>query len=220
MRNIMSPATVVLVSHMSAHGCHADGLVPVTWVADLDGVGDLPAHESVVLELPTAGLESRQALRDVVDAARRRRPSITAVLVRGQPLRHRGVLAEAGIRTALVDSFSAVEHGSRRPAPVGWSCRSLVWGMWEVCLTRPVRGWRRTLQGSSLPRPRFGTLAVVATDTVGGDQTLSHCVAWAARARVKAGAVVTTLCNLTTLIERGGVDDGSSQRHGSVLRAA
>lgn len=223
MRNVTSPATVVLVSHASARGGRADGVaghVPVTWVAELAGVGDLPAHESVVLALPPTGLESRQALRDIVGEARRRRPTITAVLVRGQPLRHRGVLAEAGIRTALVDAFSDVERGSRRPAPAGWSCRSVVWGLWEVCLTPPVRGWRRTLQGSSLPRPRAGALAVVAGDTVGGEQPLSHCIAWAARAHAKAGAVVTTLSDLTTLIERGGIDDGSTHRHGSVLRAA
>lgn len=223
MRNVTSPATVVLVSHTSARGGRADGVaghVPVTWVADLAGIGDLPEHEPVVLDLPAAGLESRQALRDILGAARRHRPTIAAVLVRGQPLRHRGVLAEAGIRTALVDAFSDVERGSRRPAPAGWSCRSVVWGLWEVCLTPPVRGWRRTLQGSSLPRPRAGALAVVAADTAGGDQPLSQCLAWAARAHAKAGAVVTTLPDLTSRLERGGADDASTARHRSVLRAA
>lgn len=223
MRNVTRPATVVLVSHVSARGGRADGVaghVPVTWVADLDGVAGIPAHESVVLELPATGVESRQALRDIVGEARRRRPTIAAVLVRDQPLRHRGVLAEAGIRTAIVDAFSDVERGSRRPAPAGWSCRSVVWGLWEVRLTPPVRGWRRTLQGTSLPRPGAGSLAVVATDTLGGEQSLSHCIAWAARAHAKAGTVVATLPDLTGLLERAGADDGSPHRHGSVLRAA
>lgn len=223
MRNVTRPATIVVVSRASGRNGRADvapSHLPVTWVADMDGVGDLPAHESVVLELPAASLESRQAVRDIVNEARRRRPALAAVLVREHPLRHRGVLAEAGIRTAIVDAFSDVERGSRRPAPAGWSCRSVVWGLWEVRLATPVRGWRRTLQGTSLPRPHAGSLAVVATDTAGGDESLAHCVAWAARSHAKFGAVVATLPDLIGLLERGGVHDVAAHRHGSALRAA
>ena len=158
MGRASTPATVVLVSGMPAGNRRADSghdRSKVSWVVAPDRIGDVPEHAAAVVALTPACLDSRQSLRAVIHEARRHRPALVSVLVRETPLRHHGVLAEAGIRVVLVDSFSAIERrGARRPAPPGWACRSVVWGLWEVALTPPTRGWRRLLRGTALPAIR------------------------------------------------------------------
>lgn len=228
MGRASTPATVVLLSGRSAGNRRADpghDRSTVSWVVAPDRIGDVPEHAAAVVALTPACLDSRQSLRAVIHEARRRRPALASVLVREAPLRHHGVLAEAGIRVVLVDTFSAMNRrGPRRPAPPGWACRSVVWGLWEVALTPPTRGWRRLLRGTALPTIRPGSLAVVLADDGPGNEgdarSLDACAAWAMRARSSTDAMLTSVDDLPALLERGGAHGEGFEQRGSILRAA
>ena len=111
----------------------------------------------------------------------------------------------------LVDEFSDVGRGSRRPAPTGWPCRSVAWGLWEVkaCPPRRSPGWG-WLPG--LPAARRGGLHVIAD----GEQRLSRLVDWSAQCVARGQAVVVPLAELPAILE--GRTLGSLAA--SVLRAA
>lgn len=211
------PATVVIVAsrpQRSGRDDRSRGGGPVSWVtctSEPDPVAD-------VLELPVSALASRQAVRDLVREARRVLPSLCAVRVRGAALRQHAVLAEVGIRVAVVDVFSDEGKGTRRPAPRGWACRSVVWGLWEVQVTPVTRGWRRVVRGTTLPPPRSGGLVVAHADD--GGHPLDACLAWAARAHARGIATLATVSALPARLEQGGWGDASASRTGSVLQAA
>jgi len=156
---------------------------------------------------------SRAALRRAVGEVRAALPALEAVVLRGAtPLEHHDLLAAAGIRVAVVEAFGPAVRGSRRPAPAGWSCRSVVWGLWEVQLTSAVRrGWRRLLP-AGWARPRAGSLQVIHDDVAGLTPTVSR---WLERGR--SGTVETVLlADLPAVLgNQGRVAAG-----GSVLKAA
>ena len=215
------PTTVVIVASRPSgrgHDAGVVGCVPVSWISAPVVAGVAPITTVDVLELPASSLGSRQAIRDLVGEARRLRPSLCAVRVRGEPLRQRDVLAEAGIRIAIVDAVSGETRGTRRPAPRGWPCRSLVWGLWEVQAAPVVRGWRRMMRGTTLPITRAGGLVVAHADD--GGHRLEDCLAWAARARARGSATTVSVNDLPALIEQGGASCDPDARSGSILRAA
>lgn len=214
------PATVVIVaSRMSARG-HDVGVggVAVSWISSPVLPGTAPLTGADILELPAATLGSRQAIRDLVGEARRQSPSLRAVRVRGEALRQRDVLAEAGIRVAIVDTVSGETRGTRRPAPRGWQCRSQVWGLWEVQVAPVVRGWRSVMRGTTLPLMRAGGLVVTHADE--GGHRLDDCLTWLARARARGIATTVSVSDLPALIEQGGASGDPDARSGSILHAA
>jgi len=218
----IEPTTVVIIGSLAAgrnRGADRPPRVPVAWTAAGDAFAAAPGD--AVLELSPADFGSRQALRETLRSARSAHPDLAAVIVRGGPAPHPGVLAENGIRVALVEEFGAAAAPSRRPPPAGWSCRSAVWGLWEVKLSPPQRGWRRLVRGTALPALRPGSLAVVDADGMRrerGDRGLADCLSWAERARANGAAVLAGVDDLTALLE-GGATAGSGRR-GSVLKAA
>jgi hypothetical protein len=192
-----SPATVViLASQPRQGGGSARTVAGLTRVVDLEtllGGGDDGADSALAID--PRWLASRQTLRQSLVRARHAAPRLEAAVLRGAALEHHALLAEEGIRAVLVDEFAAVGRGPRRPAPAGWPCRNVAWGLWEVrsCPPRRGRGWR-WLPG--LPAPRVGALhAAVAS---AGDLRL---VDWAARAVARGQAVAVTLAGLPAILE-------------------
>jgi hypothetical protein len=201
--------------------------VPVTWIADLASVtrcGFAPERSDIALDLDPEWFASRQSLRSAIARARSAVPGIESAVLRRATLQHREVLAEAGIRTVLVDAFDDVDRGSRRPAPQGWPCRNVAWGLWEVetAARRPKGPWAWLPTFTSLPAARPGSFHLLLDRTIvpGGRPVASprveRWVEWA-RARAARGAITAaTLADLPAVVER---------RHrqplgGSVLKAA
>ncbi len=172
---------------------------PVTWTVGLDAL--LRRHRDVdgsnlALEIDPAWLTSRKALRAALVQARHAAPGLEAGVLRGVPLAHQGLLAEEGIRVVLVDAFGPVAQGSRRPAPSGWPCRTVAWGLWEVraCPPRRSRGWA-WLPG--LPAPRRGGLHVACAEGSG----LQRLLDWVDRSRARGSAGGVTLGQLPAILE-------------------
>lgn len=176
-------------------------MVPVTWVVDIETLlrraGDFRGAD-LALALDPAWLASRQALRRALARARREAPGLEAAVLPGVPLAHHEVLVEEGIRVVLVDAFADVGRGSRRPAPAGWPCRNVAWGIWEVraCPPRRPRGWRWV---PGLAAPRSGALYVTAADNAGA--RLERLVDWAGRGVARGRAVAITLAELPAILE-------------------
>lgn len=230
MPNDSTPATVVILSRISpgitdeAFGTLAEAVrrtgVTVTWVADAATVGRLAqGHDAQgwALALDDASTESRQRLRQSLVAVDR--TDVDAVVVpEGGAIAHRELLVEAGIRTAVVDRFDDVPRGNRRPAPEGWACRSIVWGLWEVAST-PVTS--SSLIGRWIPwggGPAAGSLTVVSVlgSGVAGHTDIDRTARLIAGHR--AGRIpkrFVRLGDLPALLGPGGQSKG-----GSVLRAA
>jgi len=211
-----------------------DTRVTVTWVAPaagletvraaLDGAASSTrATADAAVALEPAWFSSKTSLRQAVRRARDAWPDLAAAVLHGRtPLEHRDVLAQEGIGAVCVEGFAPSPRGSRRPAPHGWPCRSVLWGIWEIDSARPARGaigswsgwWGRT-------SATHGSLTILHAGT-GGESTaairarLDRHVGWAAR-RVHAGMMQSIgLGELPAVIAGGGI----AATRGSVLRAA
>jgi len=156
---------------------------------------------------------SRSELRRTLSTVRDTLPGLEAVVLRGAtPLEHHELLATAGIRVAAVETLGPSARGSRRPAPAGWSCRSIVWGLWEVQIASPTRaGWRRFVP-SGWGRPRAGSLQVIHDRVPGLTPTVSR---WLERGR---SGVVEAVCLADLPIVLG--NQGRGGTGGSILKAA
>jgi hypothetical protein len=200
--------------------------VPVTWLVGADDLAPALDGLDIALDIPPAACGSRRRLRDLVARARDAVPGLSTVALRGTTaIEQRVLLAEWGISVALVDSFSDEGRGCRRPAPRGWGCRNVVWGLWEVLVTPPradgVLGW---LGIGGQPRLRAGGLQVLRSDaTTGGTAPaavvpprLQRWIAWVAQRRDAGRVSVAALSALPRLIAGG--DHQPMAR--SVLRAA
>lgn len=211
----------------------AAGDVPVTWTTTLEKLPMVrdAAHASLQATAPTLALDlstpwptTRQALRHTLRSARALWPGLDAAVFRGPiSLDHRDVLVQEGITTAVVDRFDPQPRGSRRPAPRGWPCRSVAWGLWEVSIGQAARApllaslvrWR----GGS----RKGGLTVLHAAPSGDDPSvptirsrLERQRAWIRR-RSHGGSVrPIRLSDLPSII--AGAEDATLR--GSVLRAA
>jgi hypothetical protein len=217
------PATVALCAPLEP-GAVPDGrrgpAAGITWVARLDVLtaGGPWQGVDLALEIDPAWLDSRQALRDALRASRVAVPGLDAAVLRGAVLRHHDLLAAEGIRVVVVDAFGDVRRGSRRPAPAGWACRNVAWGLWEV-RHEPPRGrrpWSWLWPTGSLPAPRRGGLHVLsAADGRGrwGSQ-VGLWNAWVARHAARI--TVVPIAALPDLFEGGRC----GSLGGSVLRAA
>lgn len=210
-----------------------EAVVPVTWVATLeslastrDVLGGADRSGGLALALEPAWLSSRQCLRGMIGRARAVVPSLDAVVLRGAaPLEHRAVLVEEGIRTVAVDAFGDVAKVSRRPAPDGWPCRSVVWGLWEI-RSGPVPAsgvMARLFSWRSFPRTTPGGLAIVHVgEEPSGDSSptttnrLERLLGWVDRQRRSEAVHLAGLTDVPALL--AGV--GRLPLHGSVLKAA
>jgi hypothetical protein len=228
--NDTTPATVVILARIDAT-ITADGFetlaasvrstdAAVTWVADgdtLKRLSRLTADQSWALVLDGTETDSRQRLRQHLIGLRRTAVDGVVVADRGT-IAQRDLLVAEGIRTAVVDRFDDVTRGSRRPAPEGWACRSVVWGLWEVEST-PTRAG--SVLGRWLPwigGPAAGSLTVVTVSQAGAgilatsDRLTRVIAAHRAGRHPKRFA---RLGDLPSLLGSGGQVNG-----GSVLRAA
>ena len=134
----------------------------------------------------------------------------------------RGLLVAEGVRTLCVERFESVARGSHRPAPHGWPCRSVVWGLWEVSSAPPAaRLISRFIPWQTSPLPAPGLLSVVTVSASGASASrdirsrLERMLALVTRRRAKAPVQVPHLADIPDLIAGGG-----QGRAGSVLRAA
>lgn len=180
---------------------------------------------SIAIDLSDRWPTTRQSLRHELRSARAIWPALDTVVLHGPvALDHRDVLVQEGITTAGIDQFDAHPRGSRRPAPQGWRCRSIVWGLWEVAVgERPRRTIMDRVAAWRSHAGRAGRLTVLHAGN--RDQKTSIAVirskldrhrAWARR-RADAGTVQTVrLSDLPSII--AGRDDTASR--GSVLKAA
>jgi len=221
------PALRVTAAITNASANPLTPAIPVTWIGSVEAVirgGFTPDRSDIAIELQPEWFTSRQTLRTAIARARSAVPGIETAVLRGAPLEHRELLAESGIRVVMVDAFADTDRGSRRPAPQGWPCRNVAWGLWEVesAHQRPtgLRAWLPRL--TSLPTARPGGLHVLVDRTVvpGVRGAMSPRVErWIeqVQARQARGAVVAAmLADLPAIVER-------RQRQpfgGSVLRAA
>lgn len=192
--------------------------VEITWIAKLDALVAAAAAAAegatVALELSPAWFSSKQALRDAVAVARRAVPELDAAVIEGGVPRHHDVLAASGIRVVAVDDLTPVGRGNRRPAPAGWACRSVAWGLWEVRIgpgSASRRGWFSWTGLRARPAP--GSLHVHRV--AAGPPWADRWLAWATRHAARGGAGAT-LADLPEIIE--GRRDGAQGR--SILRAA
>jgi hypothetical protein len=208
-------------------------VVPVTWVtpieslaSTLDVLGGADRSGGVALEMDPSWLSSRQSLRRMLGRARATIPSLDTVVLRGPvPLEHRAVLVEEGIRTVAVDGFSDVARVSRRPAPHGWPCRSVVWGLWEVRSGSPSPSTMiaKLFSWGSFQRPVPGGLAVLhAGEGLPGDSSqatlgrLERLLSWVDRQRRSGTLHLAGLADVPALLAGAG----HLTLRGSVLKAA
>lgn len=202
----------------------------ISWVAAGDELAALgPAVEAagalgrIALEVDAAALSSRPSLRATLATARRTVGAVEAVVATAAPqIEDRGLLVAEGVRTLCIDRFEPLARGSRRPAPHGWPCRSVVWGLWEVCSAQPAAGvFSRMLPWRASPLPAPGLLSVVtlsATGTAASREMrgrLERVLGMVSKRRAKGPVQVPHLADIPDLIAGGG-----QGRAGSVLRAA
>ena len=229
MPNDSAPATVVILARLDAatteagFGMLAEGVrrtgAAVTWVADwetLDRLAGEGGEWGWALALERGEGDSRQGLRQQLKSLRH--TAVDAVVVPdGGGIAHRDLLVEAGIHTAVVDRFDDVPRGNRRPAPEGWACRSIVWGLWEVAATPPRPG---SLLGRLLPwvdGPAAGSLTVTPPGTSEGVHAAADRVTRVIGA-FRTGRQPTRFVRLGDLPAL--LASGCQATGGSVLRAA
>lgn len=201
---------------------------PITWAArpaDMAVVIDVLRLKAtaydIALALDAEQLSSRPTLRREIAAAQAIAGSVGCVTVAGAPsLEHRSLLVEQGVQTIAVGGFDAATRSSRRPAPAGWPCRSVVWGLWEVQslpeLPRPAIG--RMLPWAVGPRVAPGTLTVVHLEAEtarsrSGLARFERLTTWIGRQGGRVGSA--RLSDLPDLLRAAG-----QRETGSVLRRA
>lgn len=204
----------------------------VTWIAtsetlpllrDASAAGaDTHSLHGAALEIDPAWLASKTTLRQELRCARQTWPGLTAAVLRGPiQLEHRDVFVQEGITTICTDTIADQARGQRRPAPRGWPCRSVLWGLWEVTSSAAqsrgvfarIRAWRAgpaggltLLHAAGGPNERAAAVR----------SRLEKQVAWARR-QIHAGRLEpATLADLPAIIAGGG----AAGPRGSVLRAA
>jgi len=227
--NDSTPATVVILAQLDAattkegFGILAEGVrrtgAAVTWVADgatLDRLADGGGEWGWALKLDRGEGDSRQGLRQHLKSLRH--TAVDAVVADGGGIVHRDLLVEAGIHTAVVERFDDLPRGNRRPAPEGWACRSIVWGLWEVASTPARPG---SLLGRLLPwagGPVAGSLTIVTPPCAGAEVHAAADRVTRVIGAYRVGRQPARLVRLGDLPALLG--SGCQPTGGSVLRAA
>lgn len=234
-----APTTIVILCHLPRgttaaetaglrHSANRAG-VPVSWVAEtaeFEGIcgqiaGSAGTSDEAVLALDEASLGSRPSLRQALTTARRTRPDLTAVVGAADlTMDHRSLLVAEGVATACLRRFDDLGRGSRRPAPQGWHCRSMLWGLWEVTVS-PWPATGRMLPWAASPIGPRGSLRVIEIGR-GVDRgnhsprsRLDQLLALVQQRCVRGQLQAARLSDLPDLLSGGG-----RSRTGSVLTAA
>ncbi len=223
-----SPATVVIVARVpegTEERAFADltasaGRVPVTWAMDSDTLGrsaDVAVDGGRALVIDAAGAASRQELRRRLAALAGLGTAVDSIVFApGVHASHRDLLVDASVAAVAVDRFDEVPRGTRRPAPAGWRCRSVVWGLWEIEMAPAAGGsLGRWLPWRGSPAP--GSLLVETIDLGSEPRAARERLARVTSRHAGAGSAVRLL-SLGGLARMLG--QGTSASGGSVLRAA
>ncbi len=231
MSHDRSPATVVIVARVphdttdaafTALAGVARGAA-VTWATDAESLErfagattDASGAAGWAVLLDSEATATRQETRRRLAIAAASGVAVEGcVFATGAPAAHRDLLVSAGAGVAVVDRFEEASRGTRRPAPEGWRCRSLVWGLWEIeTAPAPVTGLGRLLPWGGSPAP--GSLVVESIDLSGDARSAQDRLARSvARHAGRSQSRVVTLGGLGGLLGQGSATSG-----GSVLRAA
>ena len=136
---------------------------PISWYGTLDTLESMPnALETVCLEMHLKDIASKHRFRMQLHAARRSFPNLkTIVAPKAGRVHYHDLLVEEGISVILTQSFSTISS-PRRPTPIGWPCRNVQWGLWEVSRDTPKQKGRiqNFLSSVARKRERPGTLRI------------------------------------------------------------
>ena len=207
--------------------------IPVTWIVR-DQMLPLTAQAakrtgfetppSLALDLSQNKPNSRQQLRCVITKNRSVWPFLESVVLYGSDsIRHRDTLVEEGIKTIAVDYFDDTHQVTRRPAPPGWPCRSILWGLWELALhSNNHHSFLGTLHRFMHPSLHRGLL-IRRVDSAGQRESLLSIrkrydknLRWAHRQSQNSKITFISLCDLPIVLQQSS----SSALKGSILRAA
>ncbi len=147
---------------------------PISWYGTLDVLETMPhAIQSVCLALDLKDIVSKHRVRMQLRSARCSFPHLkTIVAPKTGRLHHHNLLVEEGISVILTHSYSTTSS-PRRPTPMGWPCRNIQWGLWEVSLDTPKQvRLGAFLSAMKRNRPRPGVLRV--WDTASQTGTYDH----------------------------------------------
>ncbi len=135
----------------------------VSWYGTLNVLEEMPrAIENVCLEIDFKDLDSKHRFRTKLRSARCSFPNLkTIVAPKTGPLHHHDLLVEEGISVILTQSYSTTSS-PRRPTPLGWPCRNVQWGLWEVSRNTPKQKERiqNFFISMARKRERPGTLRI------------------------------------------------------------
>ena len=136
---------------------------PISWYGTLDVLEEMPhAFQDVCLAIDLADIVSKHRFRMQLRSARSSFPHLrTIVAPKTGQLHYHDLLVEEGISVILTQSYSTTSS-PRRPTPMGWPCRNIQWGLWEVSLDTPKQQARIGSFLSAMTRKRqpFGALRV------------------------------------------------------------
>ncbi len=145
---------------------------PISWYGTLDALENMThAIETVCLEMQLKDIASKNRFRMQLHSARRSFPNLkTIVAPKAGRVHYHDLLVEEGISVILIQSYSKVS-APRRPTPMGWPCRNVQWGLWEVSRDNPKQKGRIQKFLSSIARKREqpGTLQIWDTASPKGN---------------------------------------------------
>ena len=194
----------------------------VSWYGTLDILEEMPrAIENVCLEIDFKDLDSKHRFRTKLRSARCSFPKLkTIVAPKTGRLHHHDLLVEEGISVILTQSYSTTSS-PRRPTPIGWPCRNVQWGLWEVSRNTPKQKKRihNFFSSTARRRERPGTLRI--WDAASLEGTYDHKKFSRATRRIhklvsKKSVTVISLDQLPELIS----SKNSREAPTSILKAA
>jgi len=195
---------------------------PISWYGTLDVLEEMPhAFQSVCLAIDLADIVSKHRFRMQLRSARSSFPHLrTIVAPKTGQLHYHDLLVEEGISVILTQSYSTTSS-PRRPTPMGWPCRNIQWGLWEVSLDTPKQQARIGSFLSAMTRKRqpFGALRVWDTASQTGEYDHKKFLKATGRVRKLISKKSVTAISLDQLPE---VISSSSSRvvPASILKAA
>ena len=196
--------------------------IPISWYGTLDTLQSMShTDEAVCLEMSLGDIASKHRFRTQLHLARRSFPHLnTIVAPQAGQIHHRELLVQEGISVILTHSYSTTSS-PRRPVPMGWPCRNVQWGLWEVLRdTRTQQGQFQTfLSFMTRRQQQKGILKIWDTASKNGNydhKKFSKITRRIHKLVSKKSATVIRLDQLPDLISRGT----SRADPSSILKAA
>lgn len=196
--------------------------LPISWYGTLDTLENMPhAIETVCLEMHLKDIASKHRFRMQLHSARRSFPNLkTIVAPKAGRVHYHDLLVEEGISVILTQSYSTTSS-PRRPTPIGWPCRNIQWGLWEVSRDTPKQQVRIGNFLSCMTRKRQRPGALRVWDTASQAGTYDHKKIVRATRRIhtlvsKKSVNVISLDQFPEFISRGN----SREVPASILKAA